>query len=121
MYNDFKNGFQKTAGLSSILKGLGNKAKNIGEFAQATAKGEAKIQHSLDPEQMKKIMEAVEKMKPTIGPWHVLGGSILAGMGAPVGAAMVRGGASTAKEIMNAPEHPGNPNYGRPTVRPAFT
>lgn len=89
-------GLDKTAGILSNIKSFGKAMMG----PKGTRPG---LEHRLDPDQLEQILKKVDEVKPKIGPLHVLGGSILAGMGAPIGAAIMRGTASGAKEVLNAP------------------
>jgi len=118
--NNFLYGFQKVSGVMDVLKGSKRKLGNLFELASAVGKGTAKIEHKLDPEDLKKLLKSMEELKPKIGPMHIIAGSILAGMGAPIGAAMVRSTAQGAKNVFSAPASPGNPTYQRPRVQRPF-
>lgn len=78
MNSEFKAGFEKQAGIFSSLDDLARAAK------KASQEG-AEVTHKFDPEQLKKILEASDKLKPSIKPVHLLGASILAGAGFPIG------------------------------------
>lgn len=103
-------GLDKTSG---IIQGV----KNMSNFLKATMgsnKPKINLDLKLNQEQLDTILKKVDEVKPKIGPLHVLGGSILAGMGAPIGAAIMKGTASGAKEVLNSPPSSMYPTNNQP-------
>ena len=81
--------------------------ENVNRVAKQIA-DKGKMTHELSPEQMKMVMDKIEQVKPKIGPGTVLGAAILAGAGAPIGAAMVRKTTDVGEKVLKT-DIPMNP------------
>ncbi len=99
MNNNFTDGFQKTAGLFGSLDDIARAAKNLSDEG-------AEVIHKFDPEQLKQILEGMDKMKPSIKPIHLLGASVLAGAGFPIGQYIGNPGRVGESIARNMPQRP---------------
>lgn len=89
-------GLKKTAGLFGALDDLARAAKNMSDDG-------AEVIHKFDPEQLKKILEATDKLKPSIKPIHLLGASVLAGAGFPIGQYIGNRAKDVTEAVLDAP------------------
>lgn len=104
MNNDFKGGFEKTAGLFSSVDDLAKAAKNVSEDG-------AEFIHKMDKDQYEGLLKAVEKLKPSIKPAHLLLASALAGAGFPLGQYVGTRAKDVTKAVLESPQ-PKTNNFG---------
>lgn len=58
------------------------------------------ISHKIDPHAQEFIAKELKKLKPRIGPWHLLGASTLAGLGMAAGGRAFNFGSEVAGDIV---------------------
>jgi hypothetical protein len=80
---------------------------NVDDLAKKIVE-EGKLTHELNPEQMKKVLDKIDEVKSGVGPGTILGAAILAGAGAPIGAAMVRKTTDVGEKVLKT-DIPMNP------------